>query len=581
MLLASLLHQHGVRHVVVCPGSRNAPLVHELAVHPGIQCHPVTDERSAGFVAIGLSVASLLEPVAVCVTSGSALLNLYPAVAEAYYQQVPLVVVSADRPQAWIDQQDGQTLPQPDALGRFVLKAVNLPEMSAEGDTEQAWHCNRLMNEALLCAYAKMRRGPVHINVPLSRPTYHFHDRQPRTLPRKISYERVLSVSPDDFFSLKAQYQHAQRPMIVCGQLQDEEESLQMQEIVLRRAVCLSDALAIPSWGHYEKALIKVMDDEQYQPDFILYIGGEIVSNRLKQFLRKARTAEQWRVSLDDSLMPDTFMHLTHFIQSLPLAALDALEQVEEEEMVEEDCEYAERWHEWRKKEICYADHYQPVYSSLLAVKTLHEELDVKLLNPRTADETRQDETLQDSLHDSLQDEILPIHRLPPPLVVYANSSAVRLANIYAREWVYCNRGVNGIEGSLSVAAGMALANEKRQVVCVIGDLSFFYDGNALWNGQLRGNLRILLLNNGGGGIFAKFDGLKLSPAREFVMADHHASAEGLCHTHRLGYLKATDEKSLREAVRALLTMPSDRPVVLEVFTSIENDDIAIRGFYN
>lgn len=547
-LLVSLLHQHGIRHVVVCPGSRNASIVHALVAHPTIQCHPVTDERSAGFVAIGLSVATLLEPVAVCVTSGSALLNLYPAVAEAYFQQVPLVVISADRPQAWIDQQDGQTLPQPDALGRFVLKAVNLPEAAAGNETEQTWYCNRLINEALLCAYAKMRRGPVHINVPLSRPTYDFHDSQPLPEPRKISYERVLSVSPDDFFSLKAQYMHARCPLIVCGQLQDEEESGMMAERSLKRAVCLGDALSVPLWGHTEKTLARVMDDEEYLPDFILYIGGEIVSNRLKQFLRKAKTAEQWRVSLDDDLMPDTFMHLTHFIQSLPLAALDALEQAEIDEMADDWSEYAERWACLQEEETQWTTDYQPPYSSMLAVKILHE--------------------------------CLSEDKQQAPLVVYANSSAVRLANIYAREWVYCNRGVNGIEGSLSVAAGMALANKERQVVCIIGDLSFFYDNNALWNETLQGNLRILLLNNGGGGIFAKFDGLKESPAQDLVMATHHATAEGFCQTHGLSYLKATDKESLGEGISTLLAMTSGRPVVLEVFTTIENDDKAIRQYY-
>jgi 2-succinyl-5-enolpyruvyl-6-hydroxy-3-cyclohexene-1-carboxylate synthase len=139
-LLTALLIAHGIRHAVVCPGSRNAPIVHNLNASGAIQCFPVTDERSAGFQALGLCQATGL-PVVVCVTSGTALLNLAPAVAEAYYQHQPLVVVSADRPAQWIDQLDGQTLPQPDALGRFVRKAVTLPE--SDGD-EQQWYCNRL-----------------------------------------------------------------------------------------------------------------------------------------------------------------------------------------------------------------------------------------------------------------------------------------------------------------------------------------------------------------------------------------------------------------------------------------------------
>ena len=157
-ILSALLIAHGVRHAVVCPGSRNSAIVHNLNECKEIDCYGVTDERSAGFYALGMAQA-LQQPVVVCVTSGTALLNLAPAVAEAYYQHVPIMVVSADRPAQWIDQLDGQTLPQPDALGRFVKKAVSLPEPR---DDEERWYCNRLINEALL-ETRHHGKGPVHI----------------------------------------------------------------------------------------------------------------------------------------------------------------------------------------------------------------------------------------------------------------------------------------------------------------------------------------------------------------------------------------------------------------------------------
>ena len=207
-ILTSVLKRHGVRRVVVCPGSRNAPLVHNLNEIDGITCYPVTDERSAGFVALGMALGDpspCPSPVAVCVTSGSALLNLYPAVAEAYYQKLPVVFISADRPGAWIGQQDGQTLPQPDVFGTIVNKSVNLPIItprihSEEGclpanaeainsmHDEQAWHCERLVNEALIdCKHRKI--GPVHINIPIPEPLYEFTCRQ---LPQahKVDYIR-------------------------------------------------------------------------------------------------------------------------------------------------------------------------------------------------------------------------------------------------------------------------------------------------------------------------------------------------------------------------------------------------------
>lgn len=173
-ILTSLLVAHGVRHAVVCPGSRNAAIVHNLNECEDITCYPVTDERSAGFQALGLSMAEGYQPVVACVTSGSALLNLYPAVAEAYYQQIPLIVISADRPAQWINQLDGQTLPQPDALGQMVRKSVSLPEVfEGEQQEEMHWYCNRLVNEALLKSMGRVK-GPVHINVPISEPFYSF-----------------------------------------------------------------------------------------------------------------------------------------------------------------------------------------------------------------------------------------------------------------------------------------------------------------------------------------------------------------------------------------------------------------------
>ena len=167
--LVALLEAHGITKVVLCPGSRNTPIVHTLSNHPNFTCYAVTDERSAGYFAIGLALNGG-KPAAVCCTSGTALLNLHPAVAEAFYQNVPLVVISADRPAAWIGQMDGQTVPQPGVFQTLVKKSVNLPEIHTE---EDEWYCNRLVNEALL-ETNHHGKGPVHINVPISEPLFQF-----------------------------------------------------------------------------------------------------------------------------------------------------------------------------------------------------------------------------------------------------------------------------------------------------------------------------------------------------------------------------------------------------------------------
>ena len=258
-ILTALLVAHGVRHAVVCPGSRNSPIVHNLNECPDITCYPVTDERSAGFYALGMSQA-LSQPVVVCVTSGTALLNLAPAVAEAYYQQRPLVVISADRPPQWIGQLDGQTLPQPDALGRFVRKAVTLPEVissppNLEGErvSEAHWYCNRLINEALI-----VKNGPVHINVPISEPLFDF---SVPSLPKERKIDRLSAdISASTLSHVTRMFLQAKRPMLISGQPMNP---------LMDEAACL------------------VGDDERYVPDFVLYTGGSIVSKRLKHFLRR------------------------------------------------------------------------------------------------------------------------------------------------------------------------------------------------------------------------------------------------------------------------------------------------------
>lgn len=502
-ILTSLLVAHGIRHAVVCPGSRNSPIVHNLNESPAIQCYPVTDERSAGFYALGMSQC-LQESVAVCVTSGTALLNLAPAVAEAYYQHVPLVVISADRPSQWIDQLDGQTLPQPDALGRFVGKAVSLPEPMTD---EQHWYCNRLVNEALM-----VRQAPVHINVPISEPLFDF---SVSALPEERKIELLPADMPNHTMShVVRMFIQSKRPMLISGQPMNPN---------MDEAVCL------------------VGDDERYAPDFVLYIGGSIVSKRLKHFLRKAK--ETWAVN-ETGEVNDTFMNLTHVIQGDGKVLADQIRFMLEQQ----PHPFVQQWDELLKKVRQHAISYQPAYSQMATVKWLEYEL-------------------------SIFNFPFSIH--------YANSTSIRLANIYACHEVYCNRGVNGIDGSLSTAAGFSCVTDEK-VFCVIGDLSFFYDQNALWNQNLRGNLRILLMNNGKGGIFNMLPGLEQSPVRDrFVAAEHHTSAVGICQQNNVVYLKAGNMQEMQEGIDRLLQQESERPMLLEVFTDAAEDERVFRDYYH
>ena len=528
-ILTALLVAHGVRHAVVCPGSRNAPVVHNLNECPDIRCYPVTDERSAGFYALGMSQC-LHEPVAVCVTSGTALLNLAPAVAEAYYQHVPLVAISADRPPQWIDQLDGQTMPQPDALGRFVYKAVTLPEPH---DGESRWYCNRLVNEALL-----ERRGPVHINVPITEPLFDFTT---AVLPAERSIELTPADMPPHVLShLCRMFMQSKRPMLIAGQ---------------------------PMNPHLDEAAYLVMDDERYVPDLVVYTGGSIVSKRLKHFLRKAK--ETWVVNATGDVT-DTFQNVTRVFVGDGAVVADQLRFMLEQQ----SHPFVQLWDDLLARVRSQAEAYEPAYSEMAVVKYFESQLSLRSHTRKARTVIAKPHSQSENCHceATLAKRELSIH--------YANSSAIRLANIYAAHPVWCNRGVNGIEGSLSTAAGFSCVTDEP-VFCVVGDLSFFYDQNALWNQNLRGNLRILLLNNGKGGIFHMLPGLEQSAARDtFVAAEHHTTAEGICQQNRVRYLKATNMEEMQEGVDTLTREACDTPMLLEVFTNPADDQAALRGYY-
>lgn len=524
-LMCAVLVGHGVTRAVVCPGARNAPIVHNLNECPQVTCYPVTDERSAGFFALGMA-EHLREPVAVCVTSGTALLDLAPAVAEARHRNLPLVVISADRPMAHIGQQMGQTLDQPGALSRFTLKDVNLVEPH---DELTRWHCNRLANEALLVA----RRGPVHINVPYDEPLFNF------TVPQ-LPQERIIQTVdiPTDETALIEALQplkSAKQPMLVIGQLPQGVVTSEILDSLAPYVAVLVEALGADGGGvPFDELLPLVEKDADFEPDMVLYMGGTLVSKRVKAYMRRL-DAPMIEVN-DSGEMHDTFGHLTQTVRCDERQALQAIVQLFDGVPANE---FAQRWNESLDKAKRYFDDLRPDFSQMLAVK----------LALRSVQEF---------------DKSFVLH--------FANSQPVRLANLFARQHVCCNRGVNGIEGTTSAAAGCAAVTDDR-VLCVTGDLSFFYDQNALWNRNLRGNLRILLLNNGGGGIFSQLPGLEASPARDgMVAAGHSTHAEGCCAQHGVEYRTAHGSEDLYSGISWLIQDDSDHPRLLEVVTDQEHD---------
>ena len=528
-ILTGLMVAHGVRHVVVCPGNRNAPLAHNFSVCPDIICHSVTDERSAGFVALGLSDA-LDQPVAVCVTSGSALLATLPAAAEGTYRHRGIVVISADRPVAWIGQLDGQTLPQNGALTPFAAHSVTLPEIHSEDDR---WHCNRLVNEAFI-ALKREPHSSVHINVPVAEPLFGF---SMETLPR----ERVVQYTTWNRLLVKRFLDR--RLILVIGQTV-HTLSAALIEALSRRMVVLSEQLSSDTLCCTDQMIHLIqtagMSDELL-PETVIYAGGNTVSKRLRQWLRSLpESVEQVLVS-EDGLLHDVSRHTSLLVEGCADTVVNDLCDT----LPQSASPFMMKWQQLRLQVESAHKLFTPAYSSMRATQLLEQNV------------------------------------CSPSTFSYANSMAVRYGCIYANHYIHCNRGLNGIEGTLSTTAGLALAHPGERIYCVIGDLSAFYDQTALSQQALTGNLRILLLHNSGGAIFHSFPQLASSPACDtLVSAAHRLTAEGLCSQCDITYIKASDEVSLTEGISHLVHDEGTRPILLEVFTDPDTDIRIYKEYY-
>lgn len=538
----ALLKAYKVKHIVLSPGSRNAPLMQTFSQEKSFACHTIVDERNAAFFALGI-IQSTQQPVAICCTSGTALLNYAPAVAEAYYQQLPLIVVSADRSQEWIGQMDGQTLPQANVFTQYIKKSVNVPEINNEQDE---WFCNRLINEALI-ACTKDAVGPVHINIPISEPLF---DYSVEKLPEVRKIHLAETQKCVDIKPFAEKWYKSSKRTIVVGQGFKSAELNNILEKLIQRGDCIvlveHTANCSSPWfiSNFDALLYLIAgeNDKDFAPDLVISLGGHIVSKRLKQFLRANKPANHWHLSESGEVV-DLYQSLTDLIETDCIEFLNDLYN-----NVAEDSEklFFDKW-----KGICNKIQ-EPArnipFSDLLATGAFLKRL------PKEA-----------SLH-------------------LANSSVVRNAQLYnidASINIYCNRGTNGIESTLPTAVGFA-AVHKGITYLLIGDLSLFYGLNALWNIKSITNLRILLINNGGGGIFHLLPGLSSAPSlTQYVAATHETSAKDWALAAGLQYVSAKDETELTEGLGVLTDEKIGNSILMEVTTDMETSKQVFKDYYH
>lgn len=536
-VLAHLLKEYEIQDVVISPGSRNAPLAIHFGEMDGFNSYSIVDERSAAFVALGMA-QSTKKPVVITCTSGSASVNYYPAITEAFYQNIPLLVVTADRPNDFVDIFDGQTIRQNKLYQQHSYGDFELREDSEENAED--FNFETIKKAIELCIE---KQGPVHINIPLSEPLYDLVTE----LPYFPSIEKTLKtknfVLPS---TLVANWHTAKRILILVGTKDYSYElETQLSQLVKNHsAVILSE---VNSNLHHDKFFRHIdryiynfseEDFRTYAPDLLITIGQNVVSKKVKQFLRKAKPQNHWHI--DEHWHPDTYFCLTDKIETKPEHFFAQLIK----QISLEPRPYYNLWDNLRNKK----DELHQQYVNRIGFSDFYL---FKLISLKVP-------------------SLFNIH--------FSNSSAIRYAQLFDfnQNKIYCNRGTSGIDGSTSTAMGFAIKNQNPTLL-VTGDLSFFYDINGLWNQYIPPYTRIILFNNGGGNIFKIIPGPDKANANileEFIETKHKKNAEHLAKHFGFEYIKVEDDNTI-ERVLDNFFKPDIKPKLLEVSTQkIENSSV-------
>lgn len=540
----------GMRQVVVSPGSRNAPLIIAFNQHPEIECIAIPDERSAAFIALGIAQQTQ-RPVGTVCSSGSAPLNYYPAISEAYYQGVPLFIFTADRPQAWVDQGDGQTIVQHAVFQNHIRYSTTLPEATTE---EKLWHVEREANAAFQTALGPIP-GPVHINMPFSEPLYEQVTVEKEIETKFIDHQLVRAkLSPSSIDFVQTTWQKADKILILVGQhLPDAKLNHQLRELAKNPAVAILTEHTSNQFDRQFNACIdrslnsitKEMESE-FAPEILITVGGAIVSKRIKQFLRRNKPKYHWRIGMDFPFM-DTFQALTSSFTCLPTDFFPEVLPLEKNV----SSMYAARW---KQLDYLNQENAQRYFQTTLPFS------DLTVF-----------ETILDFIPDGANMHI-------------SNSSVIRYVLLFdpvSSMTYWCNRGTSGIDGSSSTAVGAAYAKPSDLHVLLTGDLSFFYDSNAFFNKIPKSNLRIVLINNGGGGIFKIIPGPGTTEElNDFFVFQHDFDAEHIAKAFHLKYFKASNLEEIERQMPEFYAQNDDCAYILEIFTDGSINDGELRRYF-
>ena len=574
-ILVSLLKQHNIRHLVLSAGTRHVPLAHSVENDSFFKCYSVVDERSAGYFALGLS-KELGEPVAIACTSSTATCNYVPPIAEAYYQKVPLLILTGDRDPYLLDQLEDQMINQVDMYRNFCKKCVNLPVVENDKDV---WYCQRLINEALLELYHH-GAGPVHINFPINQSIEDIADASVPELPKYNKIERCELSTPVAKWKEKVeQLKAAKKILVVCGSaVPATKELLEAMDAFADRYNCaistehLSNVHCRHAMNTYligESITAEVL--KKVGPDIVIFYGGNFIS-RFKVLLRVIKnTFQSWLITEDGAIM-DPFQNLTNVFECSPEYFFryfaDAAEKSRNDGVLVQELT------ELRKKINIPEIDQLPKKVNQFAINDAKFK---KLPVPEGKDLVPENYLSAFSAMAGLAG-VLPKNSLLH-LSILNSTRIMQMFDLDPSIAVYSNVGTDGIDGSMSTFLGQA-AVANRPCFLVIGDLSFFYDMNSLGIRNIGNNVRILLVNNGGGAEFYFSMGPQRLPNIDMhISAAHHHHAKEWVLANQFHYFSASNAEEFKEVLPAFADQSLDRPAVLEIFTDKENDIKILKGF--
>jgi 2-succinyl-5-enolpyruvyl-6-hydroxy-3-cyclohexene-1-carboxylate synthase len=551
--LAAICYQQGVKHVVVSPGSRSAALTLAFARHGGFKLHVCMDERSAGFIGLGIAQQTRVPVVLIC-TSGSAVYNFAPAVAEAFFQQIPLLVISADRPKEWLHQYDGQTIYQSEIFGKHIKRSFEFSSDYIHKDVQ--WAINRIANEAVTLT-STTPMGPVHINVPTREPFYPADGDEMIASPDLKVISRQPSeaiLRPETWNELLDEFEDFPKILIAVGQQMPDHELSEVLNKISEEwdiPVLADQTSNVTGAGiiRNHDLFLGKNDVENLVPDLLITAGLSFISKEFKQFIRKNSPRAHWHIS-EDAFLADPTQSLTRVIPVPPGYFFNNLfEKFDYQLFVqnEEPATDSKFLEEWKAAD-------NSAFSSKISyLKNLSKLGDLTSL-----------------------DNVFKLTKRAYQLHV-ANSMSVRYINVLDLPMniasVFCNRGTSGIDGCVSTAIGAALVNDEETLL-IVGDVAFMYDRNGLLIESLPKNLKIIVINNAGGNIFRMIDGPAGLPELETYFETRHAlSAKRTCEDSNIAYYSCHTLETLETAIKEF--QESNGISLLEIFTDpYENEQV-------